>query len=55
MDKEKAIEVLKQIQEDSRDTEKSHIYADTVLCDLLKALGLGDVVVEYDKIGKWYA
>lgn len=33
----------------------AHVNADDILCDLLKLLGYEDVVVEYNKIGKWYA
>lgn len=27
----------------------------TILCDLLSVLGYGDVVDEWNKVGKWYA
>jgi hypothetical protein len=53
MTPKQAIEKLKAI--DTYDQETAHIAADDILCELLKALGHEAVVVEYDKIGKWYA
>lgn len=37
------------------DAENQHHSADRVLCELLQALGYGDVVEAWDKIPKWYA
>lgn len=37
------------------DTEAAHGEADKVLCELLKAMGFGDVVDAWDAIDKWYA
>ncbi len=37
------------------DEEFQHIDADAALCDLLKGLGLNDVVELFNKIDKWYA
>ena len=37
------------------DRESAHIYADDILCKLLKELGYKELVEEYDKIHKWYA
>lgn len=37
------------------DPESAHARADTVLCRLLRAIGYGPVVDEYEKIEKWYA
>jgi len=54
MTKEDALAALAKCQE-NRDTEMAHSNADDVLCALLKALGYGDVVAEYDKVPKWYA
>lgn len=54
MTREEAIECLKHEQK-SGDTEIAHGNADDVLCDLLKSLGYGDVVKEYEKVSKWYA
>lgn len=54
MTREEAIQSLKDEQE-SDDTEIAHCNADEILCDLLKSLGYGDVVSEYEKINKWYA
>ena len=41
--------------QDNYDTESAHADADTVLCDLLEALGYKKVVEEYNKVEKWYA
>lgn len=48
---------LKKIQEcaNSDDPETAHQAADQVLCDLLRALGYGDVVDAYLDVEKWYA
>ena len=48
------MERLKAAQ-DNCDAESAHIYADTVLCDLLDALGYKKIVEEYNKVEKWYA
>lgn len=37
------------------DTEEAHWDADRLLCEILRELGYGEVVDEYDKIHKWYA
>lgn len=37
------------------DKEVAHVAADDVLCDLLNALGLSEVVALYEKIDKLYA
>jgi len=49
----KAIDDLKE-QQKNLDTECAHIKADNILCDLLKDIGFGEVVIEYEKINKWY-
>jgi hypothetical protein len=54
MDRETAIELLKMEQRNG-DTEAAHSNADGVLCELLKALGYGDVVDEYIQVEKWFA
>ena len=48
------MERLKAAQ-DKYDAESAHIDADTVLCDLLNALGYKKIVEEYNKVEKWYA
>lgn len=53
MTREEAIAQLKEANK--LDTECAHGVADDVLCDLLEFLGYVDVVVEYNKIEKWYA
>jgi len=40
---------------DSGDWEEAHSDADRVLCDLLNALGFGDVVTQWEAVPKWYA
>ena len=54
----KALETLKAIyalQQKARDLEADHYSADKVLCELLRDLGYGTVVDEYELIEKWYA
>lgn len=41
--------------EKSGDTEGGHIEADGILCDVLKALGCGEVAEAFEKLDKWYA
>ena len=48
------MERLKAAQ-DNCDVESAHVDADTVLCDLLDALGYKKIVEEYNKVEKWYA
>lgn len=52
--KAEALAVLKELQLDG-DPEGAHMWADDVLCKLLKLLGHEDVVEEYSKVDKWYA
>ena len=54
MTREEAIEKLKDEQKND-DIEMAHVRADDVLCDLLRSLGYGDVVEEYEKVEKWYS
>jgi hypothetical protein len=54
MTADQAIKELKELQKSS-DTELAHSLADDILCDLLEELGLIDVVIEYEKIEKWFA
>ena len=55
MDEQEALEALILLQ-GSDDYENTHVLADAILCDLLKALGHGDVVEAYENITpKWYA
>lgn len=39
----------------NRDTEGTHIEADKILCEVLKTLGQGELVEEFEKLEKWYA
>ncbi len=54
MTKEEAIEKLK-AEQGNNELEGAHIKADEVLCELLKSLGMSDVVEEYEKIEKYFA
>lgn len=54
MTKQEAIEKLNALYKHG-DTEAAHGEADDVLCELLRSLGLDDVVDAYSKIEKWYA
>jgi hypothetical protein len=54
MTREQAIEALRKLQV-CEDQEMAHIRADGVLRVLLRVLGHGDVVDEFDKVKKWYA
>ena len=39
----------------NQDYEPAHLAADELLCDLLVALGLEDIVEMYEEVGKYYA
>ena len=52
--KKEAFSRLRELQA-SGDHETAHYEADDILCQLLDALGHGDVVEEFKKIKKWYA
>lgn len=54
MDRDTALEKIKECVNND-DPETAHEAADTVLCDLLRALGYGDVVDAYLDVEKWYA
>ena len=41
--------------QEERDLEEAHVIADGLLCELLRAFGCKDVVIEFIKIEKWYA
>ena len=51
---ETAVELLTRIDEVC-DQEMAHVYADEVLCTLLRNMGHNDIVDAYDNIGKWYS
>jgi hypothetical protein len=53
MKRKEAIDQLREIQEIS-DLNVGHRLADDIVCRLLQSLGYGDVVAEYNKVGKWY-
>ena len=46
---------LRELQEKYGDPEFAHSEADSILCDLLIALGYDRVVQEWAKVPKWYA
>jgi hypothetical protein len=50
----KYMEALKAEQQND-DIEEAHANADGTLCNLLKDLGYGPIVEEYNKVSKWYA
>jgi len=52
--KENAMSELKKLR-NSYDTEVAHHKADEILCELLSALGCGDIVDVYEDIEKWYS
>lgn len=54
MTHEEAVNKLRELQR-CGDIEIAHSMADDVLCDLLIALGYGDVVDEFKAVEKWYA
>ena len=54
MTKDEAIKKLKEEQHND-DIEMAHIKADAIICELLKSLGMKDVVEEFDKVDRWYA
>ena len=41
--------------ESEKNTELSHIYADRLLCDILKEIGLSEVAEEFERCKKWYS
>lgn len=49
-----ALDQLRALREE-RDLEVAHIRADRVLCELLQALGLADVVEAWKGVPKYYA
>lgn len=57
MTKDEAIAKLKVCVEHSkrRDAEGPHAEADGILCELLRALGYGEVVDVWEDVNKWYA
>ncbi|MDR7940104.1 hypothetical protein RIU82_09135 [Enterobacter soli] len=54
MTSKEAIAKLRTLQE-GYDPESDHAEADKVICDLLTSLGYEDVVIEFDRVDKWYA
>lgn len=54
-----ALKLAAKTQQDENSSEAMCVHAfrcaNTVLCDLLRALGYGDVVDEWEKVEKWYA
>ncbi len=54
-DKEYAEKMKQIIKKYGHDEEVCHIWADDLLCEILKELGFKETVEEYDKVPKWYA
>ena len=56
MTREEAVKQLKAAAKESdHDQESGHIAADLVLAEFLFDLGYGDVIVEFNRVAKWYA
>lgn len=57
--KQDSLLVIARLKEQQRisedDPESAHVEADDILCDFLKNLGYEDIVIEYEKIDKWYS
>ena len=53
--KEETINKLKELQGIGCDIEGCHSEADSILTDFLNKIGFNDIVVEYNKVEKWYA
>ena len=53
MKRTEATDQLREIQE-INDLKVAHRLADDILCRLVQSLGYGDVVAEYNRVGKWY-
>lgn len=41
--------------QEKHDPELTHIKADALLCDLLRALGYNQTVFDFENLEKWYA
>lgn len=50
----RATEALTQLA-DHRDIEAAHAEADDTLCQVLRLVGMHDLVEAYDRVPKWYA
>lgn len=56
MNAEEYIAKMSAIADESKDDpEAAHIEADGLLCEILKNIGLSDVVREFYRVHKWYA
>lgn len=51
--KDKAILAIKDLQHND-EPETGHELADNALCELLKEIGMKDVITEYKKITRWW-
>lgn len=51
---EKAKAKLIELQ-NSGDIENAHQVADNIICNILMSLGYSDIVIEFNKLEKWYA
>ncbi len=56
-DKKLENEYIEKIEQECKgfDQESDHVYADNLLCELLKELGFNNLVKRYEEIPKWYA
>ncbi len=53
-DYRKAVGEMKDLEEHD-DGEQAHSQADAILCEVLKKLGLSELVEAWEKVPKWYA
>lgn len=54
MTDDEAAERLQEISQ-NHDTEGGHVYADELLCEVLKSLGYTKTVEAFENMEKWYA
>lgn len=54
-DKEYAEKMKKIVEKYAGDEEACHVWADDLLCEILKEFGFIETVEQYDKVPKWYA
>lgn len=52
---ERILKEMRDLQNNSGDLESVHIFADDLLCEMLKTLGYTEIVEAFEKIDKWYA
>lgn len=48
-------QMVQQQKDNNTDYEDAHYKADNILCDILKALGFGELVDAFEDVGKYYS